>query len=211
MRITPELLEITSLVNTHLPEHARGVIEPNEMLHRRASNCFGRLSLIGAGLIERGTPESQLTFLISHTHGVEFGDGRHWFGHAELAIGEPDLTLVDAMKQATHRDLVADTSWADGHEPHDIVTDYKRAARPAAKPVDWDALRGIEELVGPPHIHALQHLFSVHPFADAIKFYQESHPIYSDKPHVTIDDYTHKYRQLAASALKMVSEEAATA
>jgi hypothetical protein len=211
MRITPELSEITSLINHHLPRHARGVIEPSEMLRVGASNCFGRLALIGSGLIETGTPESQLSFLISHTHAVEFGEGRHWFGHAELAIAEPDMTLIDAMTQATHRDLFTDTSWSDGHTSQDIVIDYTRQARPVVGPIDWDALRDIEEFTGPPHIYRFQHLFSVHSFAEGIDFYQEHHPFYDDKLPVRIDDYKNKYRHLATSALTVIKQEAESA
>lgn len=209
MRISPELTEATSLVNAHLPKHARGVIEPNEMLRLGASNCFGRLALIGAGLIESGMPESRISFMVSHAHSVEFGEGRRWFGHAELAIDEPDMILVDAMTQASHWDLRRDTSWAEGHTSTDTVIDYRRAARPTSKPIDWDALRGVEELTGPPHIHALQHLFSVYPFREGIAHYQSAHPHYDNVRHVRLEDYVAKYQQLAASMLSLVEPEIA--
>ncbi|HSD56037.1 MAG TPA: hypothetical protein VLA92_02705 [Candidatus Saccharimonadales bacterium] len=197
MRISPELAVITNQVNRNIPEHGRGLIRPNDMLLTGKANCFGRLALIGAALIDNSTPESRIFFLISHTHALPFGDNRHWFGHAALAIDTPEFVLVDAKKHAFHRDLLLSTNWASGHTSEDTIVDFDKMPKSDEEPINWDDYPGLEKFTGPPHIHAVQHQFSVYSYSDGLATYQASHPFYYE-PYLDMADYIDGYRKIEA-------------
>lgn len=106
-------------VNRALPEYGRGIVSPYEMESTGKANCFGRLAVIGAGLIVEGAnDQASLGWLISLSHGFEFKPRRYWLGHAFLTIIEQsESCLVDATDYAYSCSL-SRTTWRPGDTSH---------------------------------------------------------------------------------------------
>lgn len=185
-------------VNSRLPEFGRGIISPAEMTEKRQANCFGRLAVIGSQLIAEGAKSTDLGWLFSLNHGIEFAPGRHWFGHAFLTISEPTPRLVDSMDRAFCRGL-SSTSWSPHTEPILPVVDYIVAKEicSGAPAFGEDALGRQNRSIGYARAWALRAFFSSHGFNDGLVFYQSAHPKLSEQPPIRAEEYAAFYSTLA--------------
>lgn len=192
-----EVCRIVDDINRAVPKHGRGLIDPEKILRERRSNCFGKIALTGAGLLDVGIAERELRIVISENHGVEFSNSRYWFGHAGLVLVEAGV-LIDGMNLLQIDDTHARFG-EESLEAGQIVTDLSKVA--AVKPVDGytaEQLTEIQELVGPPVVHKRAPLFKVYEFTEGIAQYQDRHPDLRSREQHTVADYTVCCQRLVA-------------
>lgn len=192
-----EVREIVEVVNRQVPEHGRGVIDPEKILKERRSSCFGKVALVGSALLGVGVAEDELRVVVSENHGIEFDQARFWLGHAGLIVlGEG--SLVDGMNELVISEVRARLD-ASAYEPGEIAIDKDRLlARKPAEGYSRQELINLQKLVGPPDVHRVAHQFRVYGFGEGLAAYQAHHPDLAKGPQYSAEDYGRCYRELAA-------------
>lgn len=189
---------IVDTVNEAFPKYGMGVIAPPEMLATTKANCFGRLAVIGAGLIEEGVPQESIAMLISLNHGEPFATGRHWFGHTVLVVSEDPVVVIDSAATAIISNSQT-SPWSTS--PRDNFPLFAFDAQKAAEPEPTTDLEEIYRLAGPPHIYKQAPFMSVHEFADGLNRYQTGHLAYHGRQIWSAEDYAATYREITSDSL----------
>jgi hypothetical protein len=189
---------IVSTINVAVPRHDRSIIRPEEIAARQTASCFGRAALVGAALLEAGTPPDALSLLISEAHGVRRASGKHWFGHSELVLDTEDQSALVLTARGVALGDLSTTNWQRGVPPQDqeIITGVSSLpTESTALDMSSDAMAYLGGLVDPDILTARER-YRAFPFADGIAHYQTTHPAFSAEPLAEIADYAALYAHL---------------
>jgi hypothetical protein len=151
---------IARVVNANIPEHSLGLIDPAEILRTKRANCLGKAALVAAGLIlERVYVSSEMSIIISQSHGLLNLKGKPWYGHVALILPGSSLLEIQTTVQEMPK---SELDWSDPTAPYDpLGVRFAPKGRISGHPT--------------PEIRQSLYFYSTHRLAEGIAAYQQGH------------------------------------